>query len=221
MHVYRNDVPALNEAPSLPIGLNAVVQPDNSVTLSWLPSTDDHTPGPAITYDLVIVRNGTHVPVGDLQKVGQDIITRLPEPGNISAVVEWSLAGLPDGQYQWQLRAVDAAYVGSQVAVGEFSIGVVSVDGDNELPFNFSLEQNYPNPFNPATTIKYSIPSSGQVTLKIYDALGEEVALLINEYRQAGNYILTFDGRNLSSGVYFYQLTSSNLIDTKKMILLR
>jgi PKD repeat protein len=221
MHVYRNDVPALNEAPSLPIGLNAVVQPDNSVTLSWLPSTDDHTPGPAITYDLVIVRNGTHVPVGDLQKVGQDIITRLPEPGNISAVVEWSLAGLTDGQYQWQLRAVDAAYVGSQVALGEFNIGVVSVDGDNELPFNFSLEQNYPNPFNPATTIKYSIPSSGQVTLKIFDALGEQVALLINEYRQAGNYILSFDGKNLSSGVYFYQLTAGNLIDTKKMILMK
>lgn len=222
MHIYRNDVPALNEAPSMPIGLSATVMTNNEVILSWLPSVDDHTPGPAITYDLVVVRNGTHVPISSLQRVGEDTFSRLPEPGNISAVVEWSLAGLVNGQYQWQLRAVDAAYAGSPIAFGEFNIGVVSVDGDgNNLPADYNLGQNYPNPFNPATTIKYSIHKAGQVTLKIYDALGTEIAVLVDENKQAGNYVLTFERNNLSSGVYFYQLISEKFIDTKKMILMK
>ncbi len=88
--------------------------------------------------------------------------------------------------------------------------------------------QNYPNPFNPSTTIKYSIPTvetlratSPHVTLKIYDILGREVTTLINKEQKSGSYEVLFNASNLSSGLYFYRLTTSGFTQTKKMILLR
>ena len=97
------------------------------------------------------------------------------------------------------------------------------------FPSRFSLEQNYPNPFNPATTIKYSLPNAvdsnydffSNVTLKVYDILGREVATLVNQQQKAGNYKVKFDASGLTSGIYFYRLQSSSFISFKKMILLR
>ena len=222
MHVYRNDVLDLNEAPTTPTGLVASVQSENTVLLSWIPASDDHTPAAAITYDIRIVRNGTHVPIGKPQGPTNTILTRLPEPGNISAVTEWTLTGLQDGYYEWTLRAVDAAYVGSFIAVGEFSIGIVSVgDPKDNIPDEYSIEQNYPNPFNPATTISFSVPSPEFISLKVYDILGNEVATLVNEEKPAGNYELQFDASNLSSGVYLYRLSAGNFTEIKKMVLLK
>ncbi|HAP36712.1 MAG TPA: hypothetical protein DCQ28_12510, partial [Bacteroidetes bacterium] len=80
---------------------------------------------------------------------------------------------------------------------------------------------NYPNPFNPTTMISYQIPVKGFVTLKVFDLLGREAAQLMNEEQQAGGYSVQFDGKNLSSGLYFYQLQSGNFIDVKKMMILK
>jgi len=91
----------------------------------------------------------------------------------------------------------------------------------SNIPNIFLLEQNYPNPFNPTTTIKYGIPEDNQVTLKIYDLLGTEVATLVNEYKTAGSYQYEFDAGKLASGLYLYQLKANNLILTKKMILMK
>jgi hypothetical protein len=220
MHIYRNDVVELNNAPLSPSGLTATLQPDNSVFLSWIAGSDDNTPAPALTYDLVVVRNGTHTPtkIGDF--VPKTIPARLPEPGNISAVTEWSIKGLPDGHYNWLLRTVDAAYVGSDVATGEFSIGVTSTEDETDnTPNVYSIEQNYPNPFNPATTIRYSIPKEGFVSLKVYNAIGEEVTKLVNEIKNAGNYDVIFNATNLASGVYFYRLQVGTFSQVKKMII--
>ena len=85
----------------------------------------------------------------------------------------------------------------------------------------FSLFQNYPNPFNPTTKIEYSVPRFSRVSLKVYDTLGREVATLFKGTRQPGNYIVTFNGSGLLSGVYFYQMKSDNFIDTKKLVLIR
>jgi photosystem II stability/assembly factor-like uncharacterized protein len=85
----------------------------------------------------------------------------------------------------------------------------------------FLLSQNYPNPFNPSTTIKYEIPEKSFVTIKVYDVLGNEVANLVDEEKQAGDHIVNFDAAKLSSGVYFYSLSAGNYFSTKKMILLR
>jgi len=86
-------------------------------------------------------------------------------------------------------------------------------------PREYKLEQNFPNPFNPSTMINYSIPKSSYVTLKIYDMLGREVANLLSEYKEAGKYSFNFNGKDYSSGIYFYKLTAGDFISTKKMML--
>jgi hypothetical protein len=95
---------------------------------------------------------------------------------------------------------------------------------DNSDPISvkhlFSLSQNYPNPFNPTTTIKYSIKNQSSVVLKIYDLLGKEVAVLVNEQQSAGNYEVFYNAKDLVSGVYFYRIIAENLSLTKKMLLL-
>ena len=98
-----------------------------------------------------------------------------------------------------------------------------NVEDESSLlsPENYNLAQNYPNPFNPITTIKYSIPETGNVSLKVYDILGNEVASLVNEEKTQGVYSVTFDASNLSSGVYLYKLQAGNYIETKKMLLLK
>lgn len=90
---------------------------------------------------------------------------------------------------------------------------------DYLVPKAYDLAQNYPNPFNPSTTIEFSIPSDATVSLKIYDVLGKEVAVLANDYRSAGTYIVNWNASNLSSGVYFYKLNAGNFTQTKKMFL--
>ena len=95
------------------------------------------------------------------------------------------------------------------------------VEDEGHIPGKFVLNQNYPNPFNPSTTISYQIPSQQFVTLKVYDVLGNEVAVLVNEYRNAGSYEVNFNSSNLTSGVYFYTLRAGDFIQTKKMLLLK
>ena len=93
------------------------------------------------------------------------------------------------------------------------------------IPDVFSLEQNYPNPFNPATMIKFSIPEASNVSLKIYDVLGNEIATLVDEYRSAGKHEIEFNPgtivKNPASSIYFYQLKTEGYIETKKMLLLK
>jgi pectinesterase len=91
----------------------------------------------------------------------------------------------------------------------------------NEIPGSFSLNQNYPNPFNPSTAISYRLSAVSQTTLKVYDILGREVATLVNEVQQAGNYKINFNAGNLPSGVYFYKLQAGNFNETKKMLLIK
>ena len=84
-----------------------------------------------------------------------------------------------------------------------------------------NLAQNFPNPFNPSTTIKYSIAKPSQVKLVIYNAIGEEVFTLVNEFKQPGNYSARFDSKFSSSGVYFYKLIAGDFVSTKKMLFIK
>ena len=86
------------------------------------------------------------------------------------------------------------------------------------VPLKTNLEQNYPNPFNPSTVISYRLSTAGHLTLKVFDVLGKEVAALVNETKNAGNYSVQFNAAKLSSGIYFYRLQSGNFVETKKMI---
>ena len=89
------------------------------------------------------------------------------------------------------------------------------------VPTEYRLEQNYPNPFNPVTRIKFLVPSSSQVRLTVYDLLGREVALLVNEVRQPGSYEVQFNASHLPSGFYIYRLQAGGHIATNKMILMK
>jgi flagellar hook assembly protein FlgD len=98
------------------------------------------------------------------------------------------------------------------------------------LPKDFKLSQNYPNPFNPQTTIQYNLTRRSWVTLKVYNLLGQEIRMLVNEFQSSGTYIITWDGKGnsgetLASGIYFYRLTTERndirFSETKKMVLLK
>ncbi|MBU0561756.1 MAG: T9SS type A sorting domain-containing protein [Bacteroidetes bacterium] len=102
------------------------------------------------------------------------------------------------------------------------NIAITDVEEINsDIPVTFVLYQNYPNPFNPTTVIGYQLPVTGNVTLKIYDVLGREITTLVNETKEAGSYEVKFDAKQLSSGVYFYQLKTSSSVITKKLMVMQ
>jgi hypothetical protein len=135
-----------------------------------------------------------------------------------------SIEKLPLGDLNWfpEAKAKWAANKSTIMqhitGLNESQLSLTSVTGQNgQVPAEFNLAQNYPNPFNPSTEIRYSIPNSGIVTLKVYNIIGQEVALLVNQDQPAGNYTVTFNASALSSGVYFYKLQSGSFSLTKKM----
>jgi len=98
-----------------------------------------------------------------------------------------------------------------------------SVDSPEEtsIPQSFYVNQNYPNPFNPSTIISYGVPKNGFVSAKIYNLLGQEIATLFAGYQNAGVHSLTFDASNLSSGVYLYRIQAGNVVETKRMVVMK
>jgi hypothetical protein len=106
-------------------------------------------------------------------------------------------------------------------AIGEFKITNGVNAETHGPPTEFKLAQNYPNPFNPVTTIKYQAPNAGSVTLKIFDILGREIGVLVNEEKQAGYYTVQWGASGIPSGIYFYRMRSGKFVETKKMILIK
>ncbi len=120
-----------------------------------------------------------------------------------------------------ELKFVRLLSTGYRIEMASVLFNVSDVNGGDNSPAEFILKQNYPNPFNPSTTITYSIPESGLVTLLVYDMLGNEVAQLVNENKGVGEYNVSFSASNLSNGIYVYQLKVNNYNSTKKMVLLK
>ena len=98
-------------------------------------------------------------------------------------------------------------------------VGITPLSG--AVPLSFSLLQNYPNPFNPMTKIKFDIPKAFNTKLAVYDILGKEVAVLVNENLKAGSYEVDFSAADFPSGAYFYRITAEGFTETKKMVLLK
>ncbi|MBK8554076.1 MAG: T9SS type A sorting domain-containing protein [Ignavibacteria bacterium] len=132
-------------------------------------------------------------------------------------------AGQTNGIQHMQFVDFHSGYAGGNagtfmVYVGPSGISTVN----NGIPGDFKLEQNYPNPFNPSTTINFSIPVSSEVSLKVYYLLGKEVASLVNEFKNAGNYSVNFNaGSNLTSGIYYYTISAGSFTSTKKLMLVK
>ena len=125
---------------------------------------------------------------------------------------------VPTNHIDIPLLSVDTWIFGSKT--GDVVVPVEE-ELESNIPTEFALEQNYPNPFNPSTNIIYKINNSQFVSLKVYDVIGNEVATLVNEEKPAGVYNIEWNASGLTSGVYFYQLKTESIVETKKMILMK
>ena len=160
-------------------------------------------------------------------KNGVLVNTKTQTPLNINGTAPFKVGGYSTsagllGKMD-EFRLYDKALSDAEVAAAwnhQFIIsGITPVL--NIIPEDYALSQNYPNPFNPTTTIKFNVPVTGMVILKVYDVLGKEVASLVNEVKNAGSYTVDFDGSELSSGAYFYRIEAGDYMDVKKMVLLK
>lgn len=184
-------------------------------------------------------------PAANINLTGNVVECLLIEENKITIRGEGKIKG--KGNYGFLVTAIDAGNSGDQIKITIWD----KLDGDNviydnlimnelgggyitivnspfvkegnelNIPDEFSLEQNYPNPFNPSTTIKYSIPNSGFVTLKVYDIIGNELVTLVDEERSPGSYEVSFNASDYASGIYIYALRADGFTQTKKMMLIK
>ncbi len=155
---------------------------------------------------------------------GSEVINQTLTATGDSVYTELNLNGFDFSSGSNEI-VINAASGGIQVdKVDFFVIGEltpVSNEDEIDLVNSFSLSQNYPNPFNPTTNINFNLPVSANVSLKVYNLLGQEVQSLLNEARTAGSYTVKFDARNLASGVYFYRLEAGSFVTQRKMTLIK
>jgi hypothetical protein len=138
-------------------------------------------------------------------------------PCNDRKIYVWDTPGIYDSLKTWSTYKGNSARTGTQ-----FADKLVGISSNNQnIPDRFYLEQNYPNPFNPSTVINYSLSENSNVTLKVFDITGKEIATIVNGFQNAGHHSVTFDAVNLSSGIYFYKLTGNGFTDVKSMMVLR
>lgn len=142
---------------------------------------------------------------------------------------EYEISSLPQGDYILVVHRIGASSATRNVNLTMEGLTNVIFNleeapfilSDNIAPQKFELSQNYPNPFNPATKINYSVPVQGKVKLSVYNSTGQLVDVLVNEVQASGSYSVSFNGSNLSSGVYMYRMETEGFNQTKKMILVK
>ncbi|BDQ01495.1 T9SS type A sorting domain-containing protein [Ignavibacterium sp.] len=209
MSVYAAQSSGLYKLTSpffIPVELESFIAQvvENKVVLEWITSTELNNSGFEIQYS---VDNKTF-----------DYIAFVPGFGTTTEKHSYSytVENLGKGVHYFRLKQID--YDGTETLTNSVEVNI-----NNNLIKDFALEQNYPNPFNPSTKISWHSPVGSWQTLKVYDMLGNEVATLVNEYKDAGSYQVTFDSEkyNLPSGVYIYKLQAGNFVSTKKLSLIK
>jgi hypothetical protein len=185
---------------------------EQKVTLNW---NGGLTPSPPITGYRIQRKQG--LPEGDstyitLAETDAGTSTFSDESVDLNHDYTYRIATLSGSSNPSHFGNEATAYVPDELT---------SVKTKTELPSEFFLEQNYPNPFNPATSIQYAVSSMQLISIKVYDALGNEIATLVNEQKPAGSYEVEFIGTGLPSGIYFYKLKARSFLETKKMVLLK
>ncbi len=201
--VHKRNV-VLTIGPPVPVELTSfgATVTDFEVKLNWVTATELNNRG----FEIERTVNAAN---------GWDNIGFVAGHGSTTEINAYSYSDkniIEPGIYLYRLKQLDYD--------GQYAYSDV-VEVDVFKPLNFNLSQNYPNPFNPSTSIKYSIPSASQVTLKVYDVLGNEVATLVNEEKNAGSYDIQFNASELSSGIYFYTINAGNFSATKKLMLMK
>ncbi|NUN08125.1 MAG: T9SS type A sorting domain-containing protein [Ignavibacteriaceae bacterium] len=196
--------PYYSGAQPLPVELNsfAAAGGKDGIQLNWSTATELNNKG----FEIERSADG----------INYAVIAFVDGKGTSTSIQNYSYNDKPNayGTYYYRLKQVDFD--------GTFALSSV-VSGDyTAAPAVFTLEQNYPNPFNPTTQIRFSVDENTTATLRVYNALGKEVATLFNDKVNAGeNYSVTFDAGGLSSGVYFYKLTQGDKVQTRKLVLMK
>ena len=161
----------------------------------------------------------------EVNNYGFDILRRAQDD-------EWELLGFFEGNGNSN-SPKEYEFIDDNVLSGKYAYRLKQIDNDGTLeyskiieidvdaPLEFELSQNYPNPFNPVTTIKFSLPITSNVKLSLFNILGEEVQILVNETIEAGVHIINFNASQLSSGVYLYRIQAVDNIEIKRMVLLK
>jgi len=217
LSVFKNQPPFDKPQLSVP----SVSYPPNGdtlheATLGWqrvvgAASYDIEISSDSIFSAVIVDSTGIADTLMDLTKLLSEGL-RYPSPPNTLRL---------NTKYFWRVETDDAGLYSqpSWFVTPSQLTGVLK--GDNETPRTILLGQNYPNPFNPTTTIRYQLSDSHDVLLRVYDALGREVATLVDRRQSAGEYAAVFDGSTLASGIYFYRLAAGEFISEKKMVLLK
>ena len=190
-----------NPIPVEVTDFTAKVDKNNKVILDWTTATEQNCKQFNIT-----------------RKEGNNdflVISSVPGHGSVTETQRYTFTDntVNAGHYSYRLEEVDFN--------GHISYSNI-VEAEVSEPLEFNLEQNYPNPFNPTTNIKFSVPTESQVTLKVYDILGNEMATLVNEKKPQGYYNVKFSASNLPSGIYFARMQAGQgFVSVKKMILIK
>ena len=179
-------------------------------TFNWNKSIDND-PNDYAKYTLVVSKDSLFTDVVLEQMTSVDT-TYTPEVDMLN-----------NAKYYWKVIATDTDSLVTQSKTLAFILGDLSVSNESEsvLPEQYILSQNYPNPFNPSTQIQYALPEATEVTLEVFNSVGQKVMELVNGQQSAGYHTATFDASGLSSGVYLYKLTTPSFTETKKMLLIK
>ncbi len=195
---------------ALPVELTTFVATATSdnIQLNWTTATEIDN------YGFEILRQAC-LPEGKAQNDRWSLLGFVEGHGNSNSPKEYSFVdeSVFPGFYQYRLKQIDTDGSFAYSEIIEIQFGVV--------PTKYVLEQNYPNPFNPSTVISYSIPTASNVSVKVFDVLGNLITTLVNQNQEAGNYKINFNAGELSNGIYFYKIQAGIFIAVKKMLLLK
>jgi Secretion system C-terminal sorting domain len=187
----------------------SAVKNQERIMLNWKTATEVNNYGFEIERNKYPEMQNGETVVSQWEKIGF-----VNGHGNSNSPKDYSFddESAPTGLVMYRLKQIDND--------GKYEYSKIVTIGNNTIA-KYALAQNYPNPFNPATTIRYSIPKSEHVTMKVYNELGKEVSTLVNETKEAGNYNVTFNGAGLASGIYYYRITAGDFTEVKKLMLLK
>ncbi len=234
--INRSLLASAFKASSTARGLTPNLAADDDTTTAWISNTGNTQWiyidfGKTLYINSVVLKWGKiYGMVYHLETLTAAGVTKRIYTNNIGDGGVDDITGLTgEGRYI-RLLCISSNNTDSSYVLNEFEVYGSSQPTDiisaEILPIKLELSQNYPNPFNPVTTIKFSIPSVGAnccspVQLKVYDILGNEIATLVNEVKQPGNYVVEFDAAGLSTGIYFYRLRAGEISLINKMVLMK
>jgi hypothetical protein len=158
---------------------------------------------------------------GEVTLSWNDITSLIPEEIRNNYHFRMTGPGIPSTLNMLEVSSLTFNADAGAVYTFAINSSLTSLGDDLNAPAEFALGQNFPNPFNPSTTIQYAVKEASQVTLKVYDMIGNEVATLVDEMKPAGSYAVGFDASQLSSGVYLYKMTAGSFIQTRKLVLMK